>query len=418
MAYCLLGLFDISMAMIYGEGERAFIRLQEEIAKETNDLSLFAWKSKEKPESGGFRGMFARSPAEFADCRNIVRWSDFLAPRPEFVITNHGVRLETSLGLSADKQFILDLGCCADSARGERLGIYLHRTGSRFVRQHPESLYCTRDPRLWNERKSTVYIQKRMSPEEEQRIQLELASRIYVRFSSCEGGDYFFRVMATYPEALWNPNGEYFLTMESVMSKAATPSTIYPQFIGIRGFDIHHISGRRICSCLLVCGIFEDLQGNYRPCAVVYTDTDPSTKDVFDAITANKGETNYGVLLSLIRDFLISRHSPDGRTLSWNDVSDREIQVALGHHALSICLEIRLAGDVLMSDGDSAAHVDRWDIKRTDRDDHARELTSLPIDYSGERKYAVFVRLSRRRRRTRDLMFSAQRTRLMNLDRI
>lgn len=27
IAYCLLGLFDISMPMIYGEGERAFIRL-------------------------------------------------------------------------------------------------------------------------------------------------------------------------------------------------------------------------------------------------------------------------------------------------------------------------------------------------------------------------------------------------------
>jgi hypothetical protein len=95
MAYCLLGLFDISMPMIYGEGERAFIRLQEEIARETNDLSLFAWTSKGENDSDGFTGLFASSPAEFADCRKIVRWADFLVPRPEFVITNHGVRLET-----------------------------------------------------------------------------------------------------------------------------------------------------------------------------------------------------------------------------------------------------------------------------------------------------------------------------------
>ena len=33
LAYCLLGLFDISMPMLYGEGEGAFIRLQEEIIK-------------------------------------------------------------------------------------------------------------------------------------------------------------------------------------------------------------------------------------------------------------------------------------------------------------------------------------------------------------------------------------------------
>lgn len=33
MAYCLLGIFDIQMPLLYGEGEKAFIRLQEEILK-------------------------------------------------------------------------------------------------------------------------------------------------------------------------------------------------------------------------------------------------------------------------------------------------------------------------------------------------------------------------------------------------
>jgi hypothetical protein len=31
------------MPLLYGEGKRAFIRLQEEIMKETDDQSLFAW---------------------------------------------------------------------------------------------------------------------------------------------------------------------------------------------------------------------------------------------------------------------------------------------------------------------------------------------------------------------------------------
>ncbi|OCK72862.1 HET-domain-containing protein, partial [Lepidopterella palustris CBS 459.81] len=43
MAYSLLGIFGIYMAMLYGEGDRAFIRLQEEIIKSTNDQSIFAW---------------------------------------------------------------------------------------------------------------------------------------------------------------------------------------------------------------------------------------------------------------------------------------------------------------------------------------------------------------------------------------
>ncbi|KAI1145569.1 heterokaryon incompatibility protein-domain-containing protein [Nemania diffusa] len=51
IAYCLMGMFGIYMPMLYGEGERAFIRLQEEILKVTNDQSLFAWRSTE--EHGG-----------------------------------------------------------------------------------------------------------------------------------------------------------------------------------------------------------------------------------------------------------------------------------------------------------------------------------------------------------------------------
>src|SRR5450755_1681993 len=45
LAYCLMGLFNVNMPMLYGEGERAFIRLQEEIMKVSDDDSLFAWKS-------------------------------------------------------------------------------------------------------------------------------------------------------------------------------------------------------------------------------------------------------------------------------------------------------------------------------------------------------------------------------------
>ncbi|KAI1786222.1 HET-domain-containing protein [Ganoderma leucocontextum] len=44
-AYSLLGLFDINMPTLYGEGERAFRRLQEEILRRTPDQSLFAWTS-------------------------------------------------------------------------------------------------------------------------------------------------------------------------------------------------------------------------------------------------------------------------------------------------------------------------------------------------------------------------------------
>ncbi|KAK3699976.1 hypothetical protein LTR37_016220 [Vermiconidia calcicola] len=43
-AYCLLGLFSVNMPLLYGEGEKAFIRLQLEIIKRYHDESIFAWK--------------------------------------------------------------------------------------------------------------------------------------------------------------------------------------------------------------------------------------------------------------------------------------------------------------------------------------------------------------------------------------
>lgn len=44
MAYCLLGIFDIYMPIIYGEGRNSFRRLQEEIIRRIDDTSIFAWK--------------------------------------------------------------------------------------------------------------------------------------------------------------------------------------------------------------------------------------------------------------------------------------------------------------------------------------------------------------------------------------
>ncbi|KAJ4286207.1 hypothetical protein N0V88_008070 [Collariella sp. IMI 366227] len=42
-AYCLLGIFKVHMPLIYGEGHRAFYRLQKEIMKTTEDYTMLAW---------------------------------------------------------------------------------------------------------------------------------------------------------------------------------------------------------------------------------------------------------------------------------------------------------------------------------------------------------------------------------------
>lgn len=41
LAYCLLGIFDVNMPLLYGEGDKAFRRLQMEIIQQTNDQTIF-----------------------------------------------------------------------------------------------------------------------------------------------------------------------------------------------------------------------------------------------------------------------------------------------------------------------------------------------------------------------------------------
>ncbi|KDR70543.1 hypothetical protein GALMADRAFT_36675, partial [Galerina marginata CBS 339.88] len=43
MAYCLLGIFDVSMPIAYGEGNIAFYRLQKAIIEQSSDRSIFMW---------------------------------------------------------------------------------------------------------------------------------------------------------------------------------------------------------------------------------------------------------------------------------------------------------------------------------------------------------------------------------------
>jgi hypothetical protein len=95
MAYCLLGIFGVNMPLLYGEGERAFVRLQEESMRISDDQSLFAWEI--TPEHPVYwngvscsSGLLAQSPTDFKSCSNISssedRWN-----RTPYSMTNMGL---------------------------------------------------------------------------------------------------------------------------------------------------------------------------------------------------------------------------------------------------------------------------------------------------------------------------------------
>jgi hypothetical protein len=72
IAYCLIGLFDVQMVPIYGEGVvNAFLRLEEEILKRTADHTLFLWTPGHEPYN---QGLLATSPQAFCTHRDCFDW--------------------------------------------------------------------------------------------------------------------------------------------------------------------------------------------------------------------------------------------------------------------------------------------------------------------------------------------------------
>lgn len=162
-AYSLMGIFDVHMPIIYGEGGRkAFIRLQQEIIKTSNDQSVLAWQA-QMPDGHGMYGPLANSPNDFRNCHNIHRVSPSkilckihdeqrfpqggmsvfyrlfqlarksyrrrastgsMPARADFAMTNNGLNITLPLRPRGDGSFDALLSCCRDPLiRGGRESI-------------------------------------------------------------------------------------------------------------------------------------------------------------------------------------------------------------------------------------------------------------------------------------------------------
>jgi hypothetical protein len=160
IGYCLLGLFDIQMPLLYGEGEKAFVRLQEEILKTTDDHSLFAWSATTSDKSI-YRGLLARFPVEFRHCSTVERESGLST----FPVSS------TPIGLRVQLEFLPDpddktcvlafIRSC--TAMSQRLAIHLKcLDGSmQYARVNAGSLVAVDD---WPSGKlRTIYVRQKLS---------------------------------------------------------------------------------------------------------------------------------------------------------------------------------------------------------------------------------------------------------------
>ena len=132
--YCLLGLFDVNMPLMYGEGgKKAFLRLQHELVRQSDDDSIFAWTI---PDGySGFESLsviLAPHPTFFAKSNGVARNRRYSGRRgtdcrPRYAITNYGLQFK-SLVTQVDGSLSFDLVNlkCLDRTTGKQCTMVLH----------------------------------------------------------------------------------------------------------------------------------------------------------------------------------------------------------------------------------------------------------------------------------------------------
>lgn len=156
VAYSLMGIFNVSMPIIYGEGENAFLRLQEEIIKRSDDHSIFAWGAlghEDAPHQHqhphispddfdydsitGSTGILARSPKDFAGMEHVAVATPSTQNTSNYTMTNKGLHIKLNLArvhfghaTTSQKYYIGVLNCHTEDDPSSRLGILLAETAT------------------------------------------------------------------------------------------------------------------------------------------------------------------------------------------------------------------------------------------------------------------------------------------------
>jgi hypothetical protein len=145
MAYGLMGLFEVYMPAVYGEGkERAFRRLQEEIMKYSDDQTPFAWVDKSPNQdmtdaNPSGCGLLAPSPYCFGQSGSYVHGEMARINNPNakpFFITNQGLSISLHL-FNFKGIYVASLDFLVDDQH--HLGIYLRRISP--AAEHYQRIY-------------------------------------------------------------------------------------------------------------------------------------------------------------------------------------------------------------------------------------------------------------------------------------
>jgi hypothetical protein len=250
-----MGLFNVFMPMLYGEGSRAFTRLQEEIMKESEDYTIFAWKASFM--SGNHRGLLAHSPDEFLGGASVISRKYETEHKPEHppTLTSRGLLIDLPLlsehSNSKDNKYMAWVGSLKQnkilSEEGAILCVWLQSTSSTpqtFVRVSPGKLEVL--PKSEGHR----FIRKRIyvlpfgttSDEENHEIDQTRSGMILVHHSQDSGAQLLSippSLGDPYPDVKWKPNSNellYSYNRETCILSALILKKNEDQFVALIGF--------------------------------------------------------------------------------------------------------------------------------------------------------------------------------------
>jgi hypothetical protein len=200
-AYSLMGLFGIHMPMLYGEGDNAFRRLQEEIIRTTPDESIFAWRAVEGSISS-CSGLLAKSPNDFEGSQFIQFMRD---DRTQFATSNLGLRLETWIYPLLDggcdevwDDSIFALSLCVMENRSTVALLVRRLSSTHYTRVSPDTFKTSKHLSASRSSLETVYV------EHTPRIPSSFRSRAMYYFQF-QFDSTVYRIQSAQPEQLWDP---------------------------------------------------------------------------------------------------------------------------------------------------------------------------------------------------------------------
>ncbi|KAI1088982.1 HET-domain-containing protein [Rostrohypoxylon terebratum] len=218
MAYCLLGIFDINMPLLYGEGKKAFIRLQEEIIRSSHDLSIFAWTA-DVDDLRRFRGLMANSPAEFNGCQRLVKPAFEWNNGGEYGLTSRGLRTDGLIRIGRGEtgqagSYFMSLGCVDERQKKLVMVISLWQYGpGLFARQKPWHMAMIFDLNVYSAAKLThpQYICCKDSASLEKTVLSSRINAIQIRLSS---SIFDIDSIAAFPQADWDLRNSMLLSFQ------------------------------------------------------------------------------------------------------------------------------------------------------------------------------------------------------------